>query len=161
MKKLFAILLAVAMMATMSITAFAADYNTTGDKTTDVTYTVAPTYTVTIPQDVTINDAGTEKTVSAENVVVLKGQYVSVSLAAENNFVVKTAQGAELTYTVTKGNTNIVAGGEILAVNPDNGKTGSTEIIFDIDENMIKYAGAYTGTATFTIAVKSVQIMPR
>ena len=156
MKKLFALILAITMMATLSVTAFAADYDTTGDKGMNVTYSVAPAYTVTIPETVTIGADGTEKTVSAEGVVVNKGQYVSVTLAADNNFTVKTAEGAELTYTVTKDGQPVAAGGEILAVNPADGKTGSASVTFDIDEAAIQYAGTYTGSATFTIAVKDV-----
>ena len=157
MKKLFALLLAITMMATLSVTAFAADYDTTGDKGMTVTYSVAPAYTVTIPETVTIGADGTEKTVSAEGVVVEKGQYVSVTLAENNNFTVKTTEGAELTYTVTANDKNIAAGGEILAVNPADSATGTANITFDIDESAIQYAGTYTGTATFTIAVKDVQ----
>ena len=156
MKKLFALLLTVTMMATLSVTAFAADYDTTGDKGMTVTYSVAPTYTVTIPETVTIGAEGTEKTVSAEGVVVKKGQYVSVTLAADNNFTVKTTEGATLTYTVTKGGQPVAAGDEILAVNPADGKTGSASVTFAIDESAIQYAGTYTGSATFTIAVKDV-----
>ena len=122
----------------------------------NVTYTVDPTYTVTIPETVTIGAEGTEKTVSAEGVVVEKGQYVSVTLAENNNFTVKTTEGAELTYTVTSNGETVAAGGEILAVNPKDGKTGTANITFDIDESDIQYAGTYTGTATFTIAVKDV-----
>ena len=154
MKKLFALILAITVVATLSVTAFAADYDTTGDKEMTVTYSVAPAYTVTIPTDVTID--GHSTTISAEDVVVNKGQYVSVTLAADNNFTVKTTEGAELTYTVTANGENVAAGGEILAVNPADGKTGTATITFDIDESAIKYAGTYTGTATFTIAVKDV-----
>jgi len=156
MKKLFALILAITMMATLSVTAFATDYDTTGDKGMTVTYSVNPGYTVTIPETVTIGADGTEKTVSVEDVVVNKGQYVSVTLAADNNFTVKTAEGAELAYTVTANGEAVAAGGEILAVNPADGKTGTATITFDIDESAIQYAGTYTGTATFTIAVKDV-----
>ena len=156
MKKLFALLLAIAMMATLSVTAFAADYDTTGDKEMTVTYSVAPAYTVTIPTDVTID--GNSTTISAEDVVVEKGKYVSVSLAADNDFTVATAEGAELTYTVTANGENIAAGGEILAVNPADGKTGTATVTFDIDESAIQYAGTYTGTATFTISVKDAPV---
>ena len=135
MKKLFALLLAITMMATLSVTAFAAEYDTTGDKGMDVTYSVEPGYTVTIPETVTNGADGTSATVSAEDVVVEKGQYVSVTLAENNNFTVKTTEGAELTYTVTANGETVAAGGEILAVNP---------------------ADSATGTATFTIAVKDV-----
>ena len=164
MKNLFAVILAVVMIATMSTTAFAADNTFNYDEPpqsngTTVTYEVAPTYTVTIPETVTIGAEGTEKTVSAENVVVEKGQYVSVTLAADNNFTVKTAEGAELAYTVTANSENIAAGGEILAVNPADSAAGTANITFDIDESAIQYAGTYIGTATFTIAVKDAPVM--
>ena len=123
----------------------------------NVTYTVDPTYTVTIPETVTIGADGTEKTVSAEGVVVEKGKYVSVSLADNNNFTVSTPEGATLDYTVTANGETVAAGGEILAVNPADGKNGTATLTFDIDESAIQYAGTYTGTATFTIAVKDVQ----
>ena len=156
MKKLFAVILAVALMVTMSATAFATDYDTAGDKGVTVTYSVAPTYIVSIPADVTID--GNATTISAENVVVEKGKYVSVSLADDNNFVVSTAEGAELSYTVTANGAAVAAGGEILAVNPADGKTGSASITFAIDESAIQYAGTYTGTATFVVAVKDVPV---
>ena len=156
MKKLFALTLAVAMLATMSVTAFAADYDTAGDKGMTVTYSVAPTYTVTIPTNVTID--GDATTISAEDVVVEKGKYVSVTLAEDNDFTVTTAEGAKLTYTVTAGGEELSAGDEILAVNPTEGKTGSATVTFDIDEADIQYAGIYTGTATFTVAVKDVPV---
>jgi len=158
MKKLFALILAITMMATLSVTAFATDYDTTGDKGMTVTYSVNPGYTVTIPETVTIGADGTEKTVSVEDVVVNKGQYVSVTLAADNNFTVKTAEGAELAYTVTANGEAVAAGGEILAVNPADGKAGTATITFDIDETAIQYAGTYTGIATFTIAVKDAPV---
>ena len=155
MKKLFVLIMAVAMLATMPVAVFAEGGATeTGDKETTVIYSVAPTYVVTIPTSITID--GEADTISAENVVVEKGQYVSVALAEENDFTVTTAEGAELTYTVTKDGENIAAGGEILAVNPTDGKDGSADITFDIDESDIVYAGTYTGTATFTISVKDV-----
>lgn len=158
MKKLFALLLAITMMATLSVTAFAADYDTTGDKGMDVTYSVEPGYTVTIPPTVTIGTSGTSAEISAADVVVEKSQYVSVTLAADNNFTVTSGEGATLTYTVTKGGQPVAAGDEILAVNPADGKTGTATITFDIDETAIQYAGTYTGSATFTIAVKDAPV---
>ena len=159
MKKLFALLLAITMMATLSVTAFAADYDTAGDKGMNVTYSVAPAYTVTIPETVTIGADGTSATVSAADVVVNKGQYVSVTLASDNNFTVTSGEGATLTYTVTKGGQPVAADDEILAVDPADSATGTATITFDIDESAIKYAGTYTGSATFTIAVKDVPMI--
>ena len=158
MKKLFALLLAITMMATLSVTAFAADYDTTGDKGMNVTYSVNPGYTVTIPPTVTIDEDGATAEISAADVVVNKGQYVSVTLAAENNFTVSTAEGATLTYTVTANGENVAAGDELLAVNPADSAAGTATVTFDIDESAIKYAGTYTGTATFTIAVKDAPV---
>ena len=156
MKKLFALIFAIVMIATLSFTAFATNADPDDDRGVTVTYTVEPTYTVTIPQNVTIN--GTTATISAEDVVVAKGKYVSVSPADDNDFSVSTAEGATLAYTVTVGGMEIPAGGEILAVNPTNGKTGSSSVTFAIDESAIQYAGTYTGTATFTVAVKDVPV---
>ena len=126
-------------------------------RSTTVTYEVAPTYTVTIPTDVTID--GNSTTISAEDVVVEKGKYVSVTLAENNDFTVKTAEGAELTYTVTANGETVAPGSEILAVNPADGKTGTATVTFDIDETKIQYAGTYTGTATFTISVKDAPMI--
>ena len=159
MKKLFALILAITVMATLSVTAFATDYDTTGDKGMTVTYSVAPAYTVTIPPTITIGTSGTSAEISAADVVVEKGQYVSVTLAENNNFTVTSGEGATLTYTVTKDSQPVAAGGEVLAVNPTDGKTGTATITFDIDESAIQYAGTYTGSATFTIAVKDVPMI--
>lgn len=134
---------------------FESEYN---PRYTTVTYTVDPTYTVTIPETVTIGADGTEKTVSAEGVVVEKGQYVSVTLAENNNFTVKTTEGAELTYTVTANGEDVAPGDELLAVNPADSAAGTATVTFDIDESAIKYAGTYTGTSTFTIAVKDAPV---
>ena len=41
-----------------------------------------------------------------------------------------------------------------MAVNPADSAAGTATITFDIDESTIQYAGTYTGSATFTIAVK-------
>ena len=141
------------------------DYSIQNDSTihlsvmasTTLTYSVAPTYTVTIPTNVTID--GNSTTISAENVVVEKGKYVSVSLDDGNDFTVSTPEGATLDYTVTANGENVGAGGEILAVNPTDGKIGSANITFDIDETKIQYAGTYIGSVTFTISVKDVPLI--
>ena len=154
MKKLFALLLAITMMATLSVTAFAADYDTAGDKDMTVTYSVDPAYTVTIPTDVTID--GNAATIKAENVVVPKGKQVEVALTNANGFTVATPQGASLTYTVKNGETTVNEGDTVLTVNPDGGKTGETTLKFVAPETA-QFAGDYTGTVTFTIAVNPAE----
>ena len=117
-----------------------------------VEYTVAPTYTVTIPATVALGETATIK---AENVVVAKGKQVEVALTNANGFTVATPQGAELGYTLKNGETMVNEGDTVLTVNPDGGKTGETTLTFTTPET-VKFAGDYTGTVAFTIAVKNV-----
>ena len=121
-------------------------------KSTTVTYEVAPTYTVTIPATVTLGETAK---IEVENVVVEKGKQVEVALTEANDFKVATTEGAELTYTVKNGETEVAEGDTVLAVNPKDGKTGETTLSF-VAPTEIQYAGTYTSSATFTIAVKDV-----
>ena len=156
MKKLFALILTVAMLFSLSVTAFAAVDQDSQDPSgsMSVTYTVAPTFTVTIPATVAL---GEDATISAENVVVPKGKQVEVSIAEANGFKATTPEGAELTYTVKNGEDAVAEGETVLAVNPRDGKEGSTTLSF-VAPQTIQYAGTYTGTVTFTVAVKDVPV---
>ena len=118
-----------------------------------VEYNVDPTYTVTIPATVALGETATIK---AENVVVAKGKQVEVTLTNANDFTVTTPQGASLTYTVKNDETTVNEGDTVLAVNPDGGKMGETTLKFVAPET-VKFAGDYTGTVTFTIAVNPAE----
>ena len=118
-----------------------------------VEYNVDPTYTVTIPATVALGETATIK---AENVVVAKGKQVEVALTNANGFTVATPQGAELGYTVKNGETIVNEGDTVLTVNPENGKTGETTLTFTTPET-VKFAGDYTGSVTFTIAVNPAE----
>ncbi len=122
-------------------------------QTTTVTYQVDPTFTVTIPATVALGETATIK---AENVVVAKGKQVEVALTNANGFTVATPQGAKLGYTVKNGETTVNEGDTVLTVNPDNGKTGETTLTFTTPET-VKFAGDYTGSVTFTIAVNTAE----
>ena len=157
MKKLFAIVLTFALLMSLSVTAFAAVDQDSQDPSgaMNVTYTVAPTFTVTIPATVAL---GEDATISAENVVVPKGKQVEVSIADANGFKATTPEGAEITYTVKNGEDAVAEGETVLAVNPGDSKAGSTTLSFVAPET-IQYAGTYTGTVTFTVAVKDVPMI--
>lgn len=121
--------------------------------TTTIEYVVAPTFTVSIPATVALGETATIK---AENVVVPKGKQVEVTLTNANGFKLATPQGAELGYTVKNGETAVNEGDAVLAVNPANGKTGETTLTFTTPETA-QFAGDYTGTVTFTIAVNTAE----
>lgn len=191
MKKLLSIVLALALALSLSVTAFAAGDDDTGnttqnttitqdtDKTgkTTVNYSVAPAYTVTIPASVTIDGTNNSNTVtvSASGVKVAKGKQVVVKLTGinvttentngDNDFKVKTAEGAELKYTVKIGTTDITtaeASNTVLTVNPASTTanavaSGSNNLTFALaDTEVVKYAGTYSGTVTFNVSVDEV-----
>ena len=118
-----------------------------------VEYNVDPTYTVTIPAMVALGETATIK---AENVVVPKGKQVEVALTNANGFTVATPQGAELGYTVKNGETTVNEGDAVLTVNPTSGKTGEATLKFVAPETA-QFAGDYTGTIIFTIAVNTAE----
>ena len=122
-------------------------------ESTTITYEVAPTYTVTIPATVALGETAT---IQAENVVVPKGKQVEIALTDANGFTVATPQGAELGYTVKNGETTVNEGDAVLTVNPDDGKMGETTLKFVAPETA-QFAGDYTGTVTFTIAVNTAE----
>ena len=155
MKKLFTILLTVAMLATMSITAFAT--NTTGGST-EVSFNVDPTYTVTIPATVELNKVDTEGVVTYENDYVItaeagvrlkKNEYIEVTVASD--YEMTTAEGATLDYVITKDGAALV--NSVVAVF-DTDKTAQSSTIH-ISANDPDFAGDYSDTVTFTITVKT------
>ena len=155
MKKLFALILAVVMIATMSTTAFAA--NTTGGST-EVSFNVDPTYTVTIPATVELNKVEDNGTVTYENDYIIganagvrlkKNEYIEVTVASD--FEMTTTEGATLAYTITKDDADLVD--SIVAVfGTDKAEQTST---IHIAANDPDYAGEYKDTVTFTVAVKT------
>lgn len=129
-------------------------YITTQERSAQVQYSVAPTYTVTIPETVAL---GETVTLSAEDVIVEKGRQVEVALSAtsgtDNAFQVKTPEGAELSYTVKNGETEVAVGDTVLTVDPETSSQGSVTLSFTVPSNII-YAGEYSGTVIFTVSVQ-------
>ena len=148
MKKLFALILAVVMIATMSVTALAA--NTTGGFTT-ITIDIAPTYTVTIPANTTVAFNATETDFGAIEVTASQihpDKCIKVALATDkelNNaidntkvipYAIKDSEGAAFTSAtyLTEGD--------------------KTELSIHItaDDWNAAYAGEYSDTVTFTVS---------
>ena len=159
MKKVFAVILAVALMATMSVTAFAA--NTTGGST-EVSFNVDPTYTVTIPATVTLNKVEDNGTVTYENdytiiadagVRLHKNENIVITVASD--YVMTTDEGATLDYTITKDGAALV--NDVVATfTTSTSKQTST---IHISANDPEFAGEYKDTVTFTISVVAPTII--
>ena len=156
MKKLFAVIWAVALMATMSVTAFAA--NTTGGST-KISFNVDPTYTITIPATVELERKEDNGTVTYENdytieavagVRLKKNEYIEVTIASD--FEMTTEQGATLDYTITKGGNAVATGGVVAEFETDKNAQSTT---IHIAANDPDYAGEYKDTVTFTLTVKT------
>ena len=156
MKKLFALILAVVMIATMSTTAFAA--NTEGGST-KISFNVDPTYTVTIPATVELNKVDTEGVVTYENDYTLtaqagvrlkKGEHIEVTVASD--FEMTTTEGATLAYTITAEDAAVANNGVVAAFGTDKNAQSTT---IHIAANDPDYAGEYKDTVTFTVAVKT------
>ena len=155
MKKLFAVILTVCLLASMSVTAFAA--NTTGGST-EVSFNVDPTYTVTIPATVELNKVEDNGTVTYENDYTLtaqagvrlkKGEYIEVTVASD--FEMTTTEGATLAYTITAENAAVATGGVVADFATDTAEQTAT---IHFAANDPDFAGEYKDTVTFTVAVK-------
>ena len=162
MKKLFALILTVCLLATMSVTAFAAeiDQDTAAPKdgSTSVYFEVDPTYTVTIPATVELQKKVDGDTVTYENdytieasagVRLKKNEYIEVTVTTDNEM--ETPEGATLAYTITKDDAalenNVVA-----TFATDKAAQTSTIHIAAGDPD---FAGDYKDTVTFTLTVKT------
>ena len=155
MKKIITILLIVAMLATMAISAFAA--NTTGGSA-EIGFAVDPTYIVTIPATVTLDKKDAEGVITYENDYTItadagmrlkKGEYIEVTVATDNEMT--TAEGATLAYTITKDG-NALENDVVATFTTDKAEQSST---IHIEAGDPDYAGDYKDTVTFTLTVKS------
>ena len=155
MKKLFALILTVCLLATMSVTAFAA--NTT-DGSTEVSFNVDPTYTVTIPATVELEKVDTEGVITYENDYTLtaeagvrlkKNEYIEVTVASD--FIMTTTEGATLEYDITANDTAVANNGIVAEFDTDKSQQTAT---IHIAANDPDFAGEYKDTVTFTVAVK-------
>ena len=161
MKKLFAVILAVVMIATMSVTAFAAEIGpetNASQGSTEVSFNVDPTYTVTIPATVELErqeDNGTvtyEKDYTIEAVAgvrLKKNEYIEVTVASD--FEMTTTEGATLAYSITAGGNAVANNGVVAEFETDKNAQFTT---IPIAANDPDYAGEYKDTVTFTVAVK-------
>ena len=162
MKKLFALILTVAMLATMSVTAFAAEIGTetnASQGSTEVSFNVDPTYTVTIPATVELNKVEDNGVVTYENDYTLTaqagvrlffGEYIAVSVLSD--FTMETEEFAWLDYVILDAEGYEVANNGVVAkFYTDKAQQTAT---IHIGANDPDYAGEYKDTVTFTVSIE-------
>ena len=151
MKKVISVILTVALLMGLSVTAFAE--NTTGGDA-DVTTSIAPTYTVTIPADVNVQFNATQTAFGAIEVTASQihpDKCIKVALTSDGKlensidatkvipYAIKDSEGAAFTSAtyLTEGD-----------------KTELSIHITAEDWNAA-YAGDYSDTVTFTVSYES------
>lgn len=162
MKKFASFVLALAMAAVCAAPAMADNQitqSTSQSSDTTVTFTITPAYMVTIPGTVTLveNNNNTpvtyesDLTLTASSVRLNQGKKLQVAIADGNSFQLS-AGNAKLPYTITVNNnsTNVGAGSVVANF---TSQTANQSATLHIQANDPQYAGEYTGTLKFTIAV--------
>lgn len=160
MKKLASFVLALAMAAVCAAPAMANNQitqSTSGSCDTKVTFTIAPAYTVTIPSEVTLEKKEGE-TVTYEKDLELKASNVRLNQGKKLQVTIPTgsvlqlsAGNATLNYTITNDNGINVGAGSVAATFTTQA-TDQTATLH-IKANDPPFAGDYSGTLKFTIAV--------
>ena len=148
MKKLFALILTLAMLANMSVTAFAA--NTTGGDA-DITTSIAPTYTVTIPADVNVAFNATETAFGAIEVPASQihpDKCIKVALATDKELNNAIDNTKVIPYAIKDSEGTAFTSATYLT---EGDKTELSIHITASDWNAA-YAGDYSDTVTFTVS---------
>lgn len=130
---------------------------------TTVSLVVDQTYTVTIPSTVNLTMANTasnrlKKDVTVSNLLIAKGAKLVVTLNSIGSMdngktapTVSTASGAELSYSIYKGNTGTDTYGQQEEV-ARTAENGTYSLYFALNDTP-KYSGTYTDTITFRVMV--------
>lgn len=148
MKRLAALVLVLTLLYPLGVTAAATD----GGDTT-MSYTVNANYTVTIPATVSGNSASLSINAAP---VLEEGQKVVISIADSanyyNGFRLK-LKGADayVGYNISDG-TNTLAMGSVVLEQPAAAEQAAT-VNLTFTPEKAAYAGDYSDTLTFTIAV--------
>ena len=148
MKKLFALILTVCLLASLSVTAFAA--NTIGGDA-DITTSIAPTYTVTIPADVNVAFNATETDFGAIEVTASQihpNKCIKVALTTDNELNNAIDNTKVIPYAI-KDSTGAAFTSATYLTEGDK-----TELSIHITANdwNAAYAGEYSDTVTFTVS---------
>ena len=131
MKKLIALAIAVLMIATLAVPAFAA---TTGSTT--VKYTVGETYTLTVPAEITVGAETTNLAITVSDYNLLDTNKVSVK--ADSTWKMNDAAATE--FKLDKTDVDFTA-------------AATQNVVFSWKTAAPAVAGSYTGTITFNSSI--------
>ena len=148
MQKLFAIVLAFALFASLSVTAFAA--NTAGGEA-DITTSIAPTYTVTIPADVNVQFNATETAFGAIEVEASQihpDKCIKVALATDKELNNAIDNTKVIPYAIKDSTGAAFTSATYLT----EGDKTELSIHITAEDWNAAYAGDYTDTVTFTVS---------
>ena len=151
MKKVFAVILTVALMATMSVTAFA-EKTTGGDA--DITTSIAPTYTVTIPADVNVQFNATETNFGAIEVTASQihpDKCIKVALDSDGELNNAIDAAKVIPYAIKDDAGNDFTSATYLT----EGDKTVLSIHITADDWNAAYAGEYADTVTFTVSYET------
>ncbi len=125
-----------------------------------VTYTVAESWKVSIPENVKINKAGTAEsgTVSVSDAIIGNDKDLVVKIQSANGYTLQNGDDS-LTYTVKIKDSTTFSGSDAQEVLKVEGgtKTGSAELEFNLEDGVAQnamYSGDYTDQLTFTVSVE-------
>ncbi len=166
-KKFLSTILALALCGAMSMTVFAADTEVnenSSDKTgnTQIIFEVDPTYTVTIPATITlakdensgVKYIGTGKVEASAGLRLEEGKKIEVRLInCDYKLHAGVSATYELPYTVKAGETEVTDTRNLVATFTTENNAATQESVLTFTANNPKYAGNYSDTVTFTVAV--------
>ena len=151
MKKVFALILAVMMIASLSLTAFAA--NTTGGDA-EITTSISPTYTVTIPANTAVAFNATETAfgeIKVEAAQIHPDKCIKVVLNSDNKLENSIDATKVIPYAIKDSTGAAFTSATYLAAGE------KTELSIHITQNdwNAAYAGEYSDTVTFTVSYEN------
>ena len=148
MKKVFAVLLTLALLMSLSITALAE--NTIGGDA-DITTSIAPTYTVTIPADVNVQFNATETDFGVIEVTASQihpDKCIKVALTTDGELNNAIDNTKVIPYVIKDGEGNAFTSATYLT----EGDMTALSIHITADDWNAAYAGDYADTVTFTVS---------
>ena len=151
MKKVFAVLMSVVMLASVSVTALAE--NTIGGDA-DITTSIAPTYTVTIPADVNVQFNATETDFGKIEVTASQihpDKCIKVALTTDNELNNAIDNTKVIPYVIEDGEGNAFTSATYLT----EGDMTELSIHITAEDWNAAYAGDYSDTVTFTVSYET------